>query len=115
MYVSKSEGANFWLQVLTDLHNRGLKDILIARIDNLKGFSEAIQCVRTKTEVQSCIVHQIRNYFKNVTSKDQKEFMRDLELVNRSYIKDLAEIELEDLATNWKHKYPIVVKSYQNN
>lgn len=115
MYVSESEGANFWLQVLTDLHNRGLKDILIACIDNLKGFSEAIQSVYTKTEVQSCIVHQIRNSLKYVASKDQKEFMRDLKLVYRADTKDLAEIELENLAAKWEHKYPIVVKSWQNN
>ena len=61
MYISESEGANFWLQVLTDLQNRGLKEILIACIDNLRDFSEAIQNVFLKVEVQSCIVHQIRN------------------------------------------------------
>ncbi|MFY0651859.1 MAG: IS256 family transposase [Cyclobacteriaceae bacterium] len=115
MYVSESEGANFWLQVLTDLHNRGLKDILIACTDNLKGFSEAIQSVYTKAEVQSCIVHQIRNSLKYVASKDQKEFMRDLKQVYRADTKDLAEMELEDLAKKWEGKYPIVIQSWQNN
>ncbi len=75
MYISESEGANFWLQVLTDLQNRGLEDILIACTDNLKGFSEAILSVFPKTEVQSCIVHQIRNSLKYVASKDSKPFM----------------------------------------
>jgi len=70
MYVSENEGANFWLSVLTDLQNRGVKDILIACIDNLKGFAEAINSIYPKTEVQSCIVHQIRNSLKYVASKN---------------------------------------------
>jgi len=74
VYFSESEGANFWLQVLTDLNNRGVEDILISSIDNLKGFAEAIQSVFPKSEVQSCIVHQIRNSLKYVASKDQKVF-----------------------------------------
>src|ERR1700756_4257224 len=81
MYVSQSEGANFWLSVLTDLQNRGVKEILIASIDNLKGFSEAILSIFPKTEVQSCIVHQIRNSLKYVANKNQKEFMADLKQV----------------------------------
>tara|TARA_B110000238_G_scaffold25991_1_gene25264 strand:- start:1051 stop:1932 length:882 start_codon:yes stop_codon:yes gene_type:complete len=81
MYISQSEGANFWLQVLTDLNNRGLQDILIACTDNLKGFSEAILSIFPKTQIQKCIVHQIRNSLKYVASKDQKEFMIDLKLV----------------------------------
>src|SRR5438270_6508685 len=81
MYVSESEGANFWLSVLTDLQNRGVKDILISCIDNLKGFSEAILSIFPQTEVQSCIVHQIRNSFKYVASKNRKEFIADLKQV----------------------------------
>src|SRR5699024_3543787 len=106
-YVSESEGANFWLQVLSDMQNRGLQDILMACTDNLKGFSEAIQSVYPKAEVQSCIVHQIRNSLKYVASKDQKEFMRDLKRVYRADTKDLAEVALEDLADKWEPKYPI--------
>ena len=115
MYISESEGANFWLQVLTDLHNRGLKDILIACTDNLKGFSEAIQSIYNKTEVQSCIVHQIRNSLKYVASKDQKEFMKDLKEVYRADTKALGEMELERLADKWENKYPIVIRSWQAN
>lgn len=78
MYISQSEGAKFWLSVLTDLQNRGVQDILIACIDNLTGFAEAINTVFPKTHIQSCVVHQIRNSLKYVASKDQKEFMKDL-------------------------------------
>ncbi len=114
-YISESEGANFWLSVLTDLHNRGLEDILIACTDNLRGFTEAIGSVYPKAEVQSCIVHQIRNSCKYVASKDQKEFMRDLKQVYRADTKDMAEMELENLAGKWEAKYPIVIASWQNN
>lgn len=115
VYVSDSEGANFWLQVLTDLQNRGLQDILIASIDNLKGFSEAIQSIYPKAEIQSCIVHQIRNSLKYVASKNQKEFLRDLKLVYRAETKELAETELDNLAAKWEKKYPVVIRSWQNN
>lgn len=115
MYVSENEGASFWLQVLSDLHNRGLNDILIACTDNLKGFSEAIQSIYIKAEVQSCIVHQIRNSLKYVASKDQKEFMRDLKEVYRADTKDLAQMELEKLNEKWHKKYPIVIKSWEKN
>lgn len=115
MYISEAEGANFWLGVLTDLQNRGLSDILIACIDNLRGFSEAIAGIYPKAEVQSCIVHQIRNSLKYVASKDQKEFMRDLKGVYRADTKELAAMELDDLAEKWETKYPIVIQSWQNN
>ena len=94
LYLSESEGANFWLSVLTDLNNRGLKDILIASVDGLKGFPEAIKAIFPKTEVQLCIIHQIRNSLRYVASKDQKEFMKDLRLVYEASTKDLAEDEL---------------------
>lgn len=97
IYLSKSEGANFWLQVLTDLNNRELKNILIACTDNLKGFTSAI----LKTEVQLCIVHQIRNSLKYVASKDQKEFMRDLKKVYRATCKELAGDALLELEDKW--------------
>ena len=115
MYVSESEGANFWLQVLSDLHNRGLKDILIACTDNLKGFSEAIQSVYPKAEVQSCIVHQVRNSLKYVASKDQKAFMAELKEVYRSDTKELAETALLNLSEKWGKKYPIVIQSWEAN
>lgn len=115
MYISESEGANFWLQVLTDLNNRGVNDILIACIDNLKGFAEAIQSIFPRTEVQTCIVHQIRNSLKYVASKDQKEFMKDLKRVYRADTKGAAETELLDLEGKWGKKYPVVTESWNNN
>lgn len=115
MYVSESEGANFWLSVLTDLQHRGVNDILIACIDNLKGFSEAITSIFPKTEVQSCIVHQIRNSLKYVASKNQKEFMVDLKEVYKAATLDLAEEKLKFLDEKWGQKYPVVINSWQNN
>lgn len=115
MYVSESEGANFWLSVLTDLQNRGVKDILIACIDNLKGFAEAISTVFVQTEVQSCIVHQIRNSLKYVASKDQKIFMADLKPVYQAVNKSEAEEKLEALSEKWNKKYPVVVESWKRN
>ena len=115
MYISESEGANFWLQVLTDLQNRGLEDILIACTDNLKGFTNAILSVFPKTQVQLCIVHQIRNSLKYIASKDQKEFMRDLKKVYRAVNKEVAEEELLNLEEKWGQKYPVVIESWQRN
>lgn len=115
MYISETEGANFWLQVLTDLQNRGLEDILIACTDNLKGFSEAILSVFPKTEVQSCIIHQIRNSLKYVASKDSKVFMKDLKLVYKADTIDIAEMELLKLEEKWGKKYPVVIDSWNRN
>src|SRR5215831_5417184 len=115
VYVSENEGANFWLSVLTDLQNRGLKDILIACIDNLIGFEQAIAAIFPNTEVQSCVVHQIRNSLKYVASKDQKEFLRELKPVYKADTKDLAELNLATLADKWNKKYPVVIKSWQDN
>lgn len=115
MYVSESEGANFWLSVLTDLQNRGVNDILIACIDNLKGFAEAINTIYPKTEVQSCIVHQIRNSLKYVASKNQKEFMRDLKEVYRASGIEIAQENLKALDEKWGKKYPVVLASWNNN
>ena len=115
MYISESEGANFWLSVLTDLQNRGVKDILITCIDNLKGFAEAITSIFPETEVQSCIVHQIRNSLKYVASKNQKEFMTDLKLVYQADTKEYAEEKLAALEEKWDKKYPVVIASWKNN
>lgn len=115
MYVSESEGANFWLSVLTDLKARGLNDILIACIDNLNGFAEAIATIFPKVEIQSCIVHQIRNSLKYVASKDQKLFMADLKNVYRAVSKQQAEDELDKLEETWGKKYPVVLNSWRSN
>ncbi len=115
MYISESEGANFWLQVLTDLENRGVKDILIACTDNLTGFTEAIHSVFPKADIQLCVVHQIRNSLKYVASKEQKVFMKDLKLVYQADTKDQAETALLDLEEKWGKKYPVVIRSWNDN
>lgn len=115
MYVSESEGSRFWLQVLEDLKNRGVQDILISCIDNLKGFAEAIEEVFPKTEVQSCLVHQIRNSLKYVSWKDSKAFMSDLRTVYQASTKEQAEDNLDMLEEKWGKKYPAVIKSWRDN
>ncbi|WP_460546440.1 IS256 family transposase, partial [Echinicola sediminis] len=115
MYLSESEGANFWLQVLSDLQHRGVQDILIACTDNLKGFPEAIGSIFPKTEIQLCVVHQIRNSLKYVASKNQKEFAGDLKKIYKAETKDLAESALLDLEEKWGKKYPIVIRSWNDN
>jgi transposase-like protein len=115
LYLSEHEGANFWLQVLTDLSNRGVKDILIACVDGLKGFPEAIESIFPETEVQLCVVHQIRNSLKYVGSNNQKEFMVDLKRIYKAVNKDVAAAELDILEDKWNDKYPIVIKSWRNN
>ena len=114
LYLSESEGANFWLSVLTDLNNRGLKDILIASVDGLKGFPEAIKTIFPQTEVQLCIIHQIRNSIRYVASKNHKEFMSDLKPVYQAVSKEVAEQELQKLDEKWGKLYPIVIQSWQN-
>ena len=114
LYLSENEGANFWLQVLTDLNNRGVQDILIASVDGLKGFPEAIKAIFPNTEIQLCIVHQIRNSIRYVASKNQKEFMKDLKLIYQAISKEAAEIELDNLEEKWGKRYPIVIQSWKN-
>lgn len=114
-YSCESEGSHFWLGVLNDLKSRGIKDILIACIDGLKGFPEAINTAFPKTEIQLCIVHQIRNSLKYVASKNSKEFMADLKTVYQAQSLDLAEHNLLSLDAKWGSKYPMVIKSWQQN
>lgn len=114
LYLSESEGAHHWLSVLTDLHNRGVQDILIACVDGLKGFPEAIESIYPKTEIQHCIIHQIRNSMKYVASKNQKAFMADLKCVYKAATLSAAESALDDLEAKWGDKYPIVIQSWRN-
>jgi putative transposase len=114
LYLSENEGANFWLSVLTDLQARGVEDILIASVDGLKGFPEAINAIFPQTEVQLCIVHQIRNSIRYVVSKEQKEFAKDLKLIYQAPSKEVAEEELLKLDEKWGKKYPLVINSWNN-
>jgi putative transposase len=114
-YIYESEGAKFWLGVLNDMRERGVKDILIACVDGLKGFPEAIGALFPETEIQLCIIHQIRNSLKYIASKDQKEFMSDLKLVYKAPSKEVAEHHLLLLGEKYGKKYPAVIASWQNN
>lgn len=115
MYVSHSEGANFWLGVINDLKQRGVEDILIACIDNLKGFDEAIRTIYPKTDVQTCVVHQIRNSIKYIASKDQRTFMNELKPVYRAVSEPQALDEMAKLKAKWEKKYPMVIGSWERN
>jgi len=113
LYLSDQEGAHHWLGVLTDLYNRGVKDILIACVDGLKGFPEAIESVYPNTEIQHCIIHQIRNSLKYVGSKNHKAFMADLKAVYKAATLNAAELALDELEAKWGEKYPMVIKSWR--
>jgi transposase-like protein len=114
LYISETEGANYWLAVLTELQNRGVKDILIACVDGLSGFPQAINSIYPNTEVQLCIVHKIRSSIKYIASKNQKEFMQDLKKVYQAINKNSAEYALDSLEEKWGKKYPAVLKSWRN-
>ncbi len=115
LYISQTESAAYWSQVLASLKERGLKDIMIACTDNLAGFEEAIQSLFPQTEQQLCVIHQIRNSLRYVASKEQKEFMSDLKLVYRASSKASAEEHLLALEEKWGKKYPSVIRSWHNN
>ena len=109
------EGANFWLSVITDLQTRGVKDILIACMDGLTGFKEAIQAVFPKTEVQRCVIHQIRNSLKYISWKDRKAFVADLRLIYSAPTREAAEAGLAALGEKWRGRYAMAVRSWENN
>lgn len=115
LYLSDNEGANHWLSVLTDLQNRGVEDILIACIDGLKGFPEAIASIYPNTEVQLCIIHKIRNSMKYVGSKNQKSFMADLKPVYKASTLAAAEAALDALESKWGEMYPLATQSWRNH
>ena len=115
MYLSESEGAKFWLAVLTDLKNRGMQDMLIACVDGLKGFPEAIAAIFPKTEVQTCVVHQIRNSLRYIAEKDKKTFMADLKPVYQAVSKEQGYENLIALDEKWGKKYPVPISSWYNN
>jgi len=115
MWIAKTEGAKFWLSVLTDLKNRGLQDIFIATVDGLKGFPDAIETVYPQTQVQLCIVHMIRNSLKYVSWKQRKEMATDLKTIYRADTVELAEENLELFAKKWNPTHPTVSKSWYSN
>jgi putative transposase len=115
LYLGDNESATFWLQVLSDLKQRGVDDILIASIDNLKGFGDAIENIYPKTEVQLCIVHQLRNSLKFVPWKNYKKVLADLKSVYQATSLDLAEHNLDVFEQKWGKQYPMIIKSWRAN
>lgn len=115
IWISKNEGSKFWMQVVTELKNRGLSRIYVACVDGLKGFTEAINSVYPKTIVQLCIVHIIRNSLKYVSYKDRKELASDLKKIYSSLNDQDAEQALESLGKKWDSKYPVVKTIWQRN
>ena len=115
LWVGENEGAHYWLGIMNELKNRGVDDILIACVDGLKGFPEAINSAFPKTETQLCIVHMIRNSIKYVGSKYQKEFIADLKTVYKAPSEDKAAYELDKLIAKWGQKYPLAVNPWKNH
>jgi putative transposase len=115
LWIAENEGAKFWLNVMTELNNRGVKDIFIACVDGLKGFPEAIEAVFPQAKVQLCIVHQVRNSFKYVSFKDRKEVAADLKKIYHSATEDEGYLNLLEFAEKWDRKYPSISKSWQAN
>ena len=115
MWISENEGAKFWLNVLTELQNRGLKDILIACVDGLKGFPDAINTVYPETQVQLCIVHMVRNSLKFVPWKDYKAVTGDLKRIYQSITEEEALMALSQFEQRWDRKYPNISRSWRNH
>lgn len=115
MWVGENESAKYWAGVLNQLRNRGVQDIFIISSDNLAGLSQAIESVFPKTEIQNCIIHQIRNSTKYVSYKDLKPLMADLKAVYQAVDNDAAEEALAEFAKKWDSKYPQISKSWHTN
>ena len=115
MWVSQNEGAKFWLSVLTDLQNRGVQHMLIACVDGLKGFPEAINSTFPEAKIQLCIVHMVRNSVKFVTWKGYKELTADLKRIYQSVTEQEASLELDNFSEKWDEKYPQISKSWRAN
>jgi len=115
IWIGENESASFWLGVLNDLKNRGVEDILIVSKDGLTGFSEAINAVFPQAEIQLCVIHQIRNSLKYVSYKDSKALMTDLKKVYQALTLEEAEFEFEEFKEKWGNRYPMVIRSWENN
>lgn len=115
MWIGENESAKFWLSVLNELKNRGVQDILITCVDNLTGFSQAITACYPQTEIQKCIIHQIRNSTRYVSYKDLKKVTADLKPIYKATTEDAALAELDRFEEIWGTKYPLIVRSWRNN
>ena len=114
-WIGENESSKYWLNVLNELKNRGIQDILIMSVDNLKGFSEAISSVFPKTEIQKCVVHQIRNSIRYISYKDTREFTSDLKEMYNAPTLEQAEFKLDELEEKWGKKYMAVINSWRSN
>ena len=114
LWIGEAEGAKFWLNVLTELNNRGVEDILIAAVDGLTGFPEAISSVFPKTEVQLCIVHMVRNSMRYVPWKDRRAVVKDLKKIYRAPTAEAAEAALSEFEQTWGGRYPLAAKSWRD-
>ena len=115
LWVGESEGAKFWLSVLTELRNRGVQDILIAAVDGLKGFPEAIESVYPKTQIQLCIVHMVRNSLRYVSWKERKVVARDLRTIYAAATLEAAETALDAFGAAWDDRFPSITRSWRAN
>ena len=115
LWLSETEGAKFWLSVLTELQTRGLEDIFIACVDGLKGFPDAIEAVFPQTQVQLCIVHMVRNSLRYVAWKERKAVAADLKAIYQSVTVEEAELELDHFGEKWDERFPYISKSWRNN
>jgi putative transposase len=115
IWIAENEGAKFWLAIVTELRNRGLKDIFIACVDGLKGLPEAIEAIFPQTQIQLCIVHLLRSSLMYVSEKDRKQVIADLKTVYRAATADEAELNLEIFDTSWHDKYPTIGKIWRAN
>jgi putative transposase len=115
MWIGENESAKFWLSVLNDLKNRGVQDILITCLDNLTGFSQAIAACYPKTEIQKCVIHQIRNWTRYVSYKDLKKVTADLKSIYKAATEEAGLLELDRFEEIWGGKYPLIIRSWRNN
>jgi putative transposase len=115
MWVGQTEGAKFWLGVVTELRNRGVEDIFIACVDGLKGLPEAIETVFPQTQVQQCIVHMVRQSLRYVNWKQRKEVASDLKLIYSASTREQAEMRLEEFAQKWDSMYPTISPGWRRN
>ncbi|MGG3471609.1 IS256 family transposase [Neobacillus pocheonensis] len=115
MWIGENESAKFWLSVLNELKNRGVQDILITCVDNLTGFSQAIAACYPQTEIQKCIIHQIRNSTRYVSYKDLKKVTADLKPIYKAATEEAALVELDRFEEIWGAKYPLIIQSWRKN
>jgi len=115
IWVGKNEGAKFWMQVVTELKNRGVEQIYVACVDGLKGFPEAISSIFPATIVQLCIVHMVRNSVKYVSYKDLKEVTTDLKQIYTANNEEMASLKLQQFSSKWDKKYPVISDIWQRN